>query len=78
VLGTFAAAGPDLSPWLKDAEINHDRDLRLQYLAGMSPDSYAGGPIYNQILAHRRFPENRFTGSDARMQALRAQLGAPR
>ena len=59
-------------------DINRDRDLRLQYLAGLTPDSYAGGPIYTRILAHRRFPESLFVGSDARMQALRAQLGGPR
>ncbi|HVT38302.1 MAG TPA: fused MFS/spermidine synthase [Gemmatimonadaceae bacterium] len=78
VLGTFAAAGADLAPWLRRAEINRDRDLRLQYLAGLTPDSYAGGPIYTQILAHRRFPDNLFVGSDAHMQALRAQLGGIR
>jgi spermidine synthase len=78
VLGTFAARGSDLAPWLKDAQINRDRDLRLQYLAGMTPDAYLGGPIYNQIIAHRHYPEDLFTGSEARKQALRAQLGGAR
>jgi len=35
LLGTYAGQGPDLGPWLKQAEINRDRNLRLQYLAGM-------------------------------------------
>ena len=30
---------PDLAPWLKDAEINHDRNLRLQYPRRAGPES---------------------------------------
>ena len=78
VLGTFAARGADLAPWLKNAQINRDRDLRLQYLAGMTPDAYVGGSIYNQIVSRRAFPEDLFAGSDARKQALRARLGPQR
>lgn len=33
----FAAYGSDLKDWLKDAQINHDCNLRLQYLAGRTP-----------------------------------------
>ena len=78
VLGTFAARGADLAPWLRNAQINRDRDLRLQYLAGMTPDAYIGGQIYNQIVSRRAFPEDLFAGSDARKQALRARLGPQR
>ncbi len=35
----------DLAPWLKDAAINRDRNLRLQYLAGMGLNLYQSGPI---------------------------------
>ncbi len=34
----FAASGHDLKSWLRGAEINRDRNLRLQYLAGTNPD----------------------------------------
>ncbi len=74
VLATFASQGRDLAPWLADAQINRDRDLRLQYLAGMTPDSYRAGAIYNQILAYRHLPEGLFVGSPAHMQAFRAGL----
>ena len=29
------AQGPQLQPWLADAQVNRDRNLRLQYLAGL-------------------------------------------
>ena len=35
LLSTYTAQASDLRPWLKDAVINRDRNLRLQYLAGM-------------------------------------------
>ncbi len=35
LLGTFAGYAPDLTLWLKGAAINRDRNLRLQYLAGL-------------------------------------------
>ena len=34
VLDLRRARATDLAPWLKDAVINRDRNLRLQYLAG--------------------------------------------
>src|SRR5262249_1439604 len=35
LLATYAGRGRDLTIWLSDATINRDRNLRLQYLAGM-------------------------------------------
>jgi spermidine synthase len=78
VLATFGGSARDLAPWLKDAQINRDIDLRLQYLAGMSPDAYTSGAIYNQILSFRRFPDDLFVGTEAKKQALRAAIfGSP-
>jgi spermidine synthase len=68
---TYAGNATDLAGWLKDAQINHDRNLRLQYLAGMGLNLYQSGPIYSEMLAYSRFPDNLFTGSDATMQAIR-------
>ena len=77
VLATFGGGARDLAPWLEDAQINRDRDLRLQYLAGMTPDAYTSGAIYNRILSFRRFPERYFLGSEARLLALRAAINGP-
>ena len=48
------ARATDLQPWLKDAQINRDRNLRLQYLAGLGLNLYQSGPIYSEML---RIPE---------------------
>ncbi len=77
VLATFGGSARDLAPWLEDAQINRDKDLRLQYLAGMTPDAYTSGAIYNRILSFRRFPEGYFVGSEARKLALRAAINGP-
>ena len=74
LLATFAAHGSDLSPWTKNAQINHDRDLRLQYLAGMWFNSYLSTRILQDILNYYRFSGNVFTGSDESIQALKQAL----
>jgi len=70
LLASYAGNGPDLGPWLKDAEVNRDRNLRLQYLAGLGLRSFAGAFIYDEILAYRRLPSDRFAASDATMRQL--------
>ena len=71
LLGTFAGQVSDLRPWLGNAEINRDRDLRLQYLAGFQLNLYQGEPIYREILSHRKFPGDLFVGSDDLEQTVR-------
>jgi spermidine synthase len=74
LFATYAGRRPDLDPWMKDAVINRDRNLRLQYLAGMGLNLYENGAIYDDILNHRRFPADMFTGSEASLQMLRTSL----
>ncbi len=45
----FAAYGSDLKSWLKDAQINHDYNLRLQYLAGLTPDGQIEQKMIDKI-----------------------------
>jgi spermidine synthase len=71
LLSNYAGTAEDLAPWLSDAVINRDRNLKLQYLAGMGLNLYQSGPIYSDMLQHVRYPENLFTGSPATIQALR-------
>lgn len=71
LFSTFAGQASDFKSWLADAEINHDRNLRLQFLAGMGLNLYQSGPIYANMIANTRFPDNIFTGSAASLQALR-------
>jgi spermidine synthase len=74
LLSTYAGQARHLQEWSRDAQINTDRNLRLQYLAGMSLNSYEGTEILASILAHYRFPDETFAGSPARVRALRESL----
>jgi spermidine synthase len=77
LLSTYAARFPDLENWLSAAEINHDRNLRLQYLAGLQLDSTKGADTYVEILAHRQFPTDIFLASPDRLKALQEALAVP-
>ena len=77
LLSTYAGRASDLAPWLQHAQINDDMSMRLQYLAGMGLNFDRPAVIYNDILQYRRFPEDIFTGSPARIAALRFALGSP-
>ena len=78
LLATYAGRPADLGEWLRGAVINRDRDLRLEYLAGMGMNLFQNDRIYADMLTYRRFPENLFVGSDERMQALFDAGGGPR
>ncbi len=73
LLGTYAGQATDLQGWMRDAQINTDRNLRLQYLAGMWLNSYIGSTILADIDRFYRFPDNLFVGSDQIKQALKAR-----
>ena len=75
---TYAGQARDLGPWLKNAQINHDRDLRLQYLAGLGLNSKQSDFIYEALSDYRRFPEEIFIGSNLWNDALRRTLARPK
>jgi spermidine synthase len=77
LLATYAGQASDLQPWLQNAEINRDGNLRLQYLAGLALNLSEETYIYNQMLNYRRFPEGLFAASPERLASLRAALGLP-
>ena len=57
----YAGWAPDLEPWFRDAPINTDLNLRLQYMAGMTRENDPDG-IYRSFLVHRTYPQEVFTG----------------
>jgi spermidine synthase len=72
LFSTYAGKRPDLDPWMSDAIINRDRNLRLQYLAGLGLNLYQSDVIYADMLKHAaRYPEELFSGSPATIQSLR-------
>jgi len=75
LFATYAGRKPDLEPWLRSAQLNHDRNLRLQYLAGLSLDLYQADVIYADMLRHvSAMPEDLFVASAATKQALFAAI----
>ena len=77
LFSTFAGNEPMLRPWLADAQINRDRNLRLQFLAGASLNQYDQAEIYSQMLQYRRYPEELFTGSPERIAQIRLATTGP-
>jgi spermidine synthase len=71
LFANYAGRASDLKAYLADAQINRDRDLRLQYLAGLGLNLYQSGPIYADILRHKKYPEGLFSGSPETIQKLR-------
>jgi spermidine synthase len=74
LFSNYAGTKVDLAPWLADATINRDRDLRLQYLAGMGFNLYQSEAIYSDMLRYSHYPDTLFVGSDATRQSLRAAI----
>jgi spermidine synthase len=75
LLATFAGRPTDLQGWLKNAVINQDRNLRLQYLAGMSLNLYQADPIYQNMISYGvKYPESFFTGSPGIIDSLRQAI----
>jgi spermidine synthase len=74
LFGTYAGQASDMKNWLKDAMINTDRNLRLQYLAGLGLNMYQSDPIYKNMIRESKYPENLFDGSPETLAALRQRI----
>jgi spermidine synthase len=75
LLSTYGGQDEDLKPWLKGAVINLDRNLRLQFIAGMALNAAHGGSILDRMLSFRTFPEDLFIATDPLRGELRKALG---
>ncbi|HUI56282.1 MAG TPA: fused MFS/spermidine synthase [Bryobacteraceae bacterium] len=78
LLATYAGQKSDLGKWTEGAEINHDRDLRLQYLAGWGINSTLEDIIYRRMMSYREAPLGLFTGAPEHVQTLLYAMGSPR
>ena len=78
VLATYAGRASDLQSYFAGAQINNDMNLRLQYLAGLGVNSMAFQKVFADVLTYRRFSDDLFRGSNARMDALRTLLRVKR
>jgi spermidine synthase len=76
LFANYAGRASDMKAYLADAQINRDRDLRLQYLAGLGLNLYQSGPIYSEILRHKKWPDGLFSGSPETLERLRAAVAS--
>jgi spermidine synthase len=74
LFGTYAGRTSDMSGWLKDGMINTDRNLRLQYLAGLGLNLYSADTIYKAMIKESRYPDGLFRGSPETIGALRGRI----
>ena len=75
LVSTFAADAASLEPWLAGAQINTDRNLRLQYLAGAGLNVLAAGAIFSALATPEpSVPASLFTGTPAQLEELRQRL----
>ena len=74
LLASYAGRAAGLREWLRDAAINHDGDLRLQYLAGDGLNVNESDPLYAELLKYRRFPDDVFVGSERWLGQLRSRI----
>ena len=77
LLSTYAGRASDMEGWMRDAQINRDRNLRLQYLAGFWLNSNMGSEILLDISRFYKFPDNLFAGSEVRIRMLKAAHRSP-
>jgi hypothetical protein len=61
LLAAYVGWPRDLAQWLEDAQINQERNLRLQYLAGLSINLAREQEVYREIVQYRRYPDDIFT-----------------
>ncbi len=71
LLSTYVGQASDLRPWLKDAVINRDRNLRLQYLAGLGLNLRHESEIYDHMTAFGpHLSPNVFRGSEELLEYM--------
>jgi spermidine synthase len=76
LFGTYAGRRSDMKNWLSDAQINTDRNLKLQYLAGLGLNLYQSDAIYKAMIRDSTYPEDLFEGSPETLAALRSKISA--
>jgi spermidine synthase len=76
LFSTYAGSRGDMKNWMSDAIINTDRNLKLQYLAGLGLNLYQSDAIYRSMIQDSRYPDNLFAGSPETLAALRTRIEA--
>jgi len=70
LFASYAGQKSDLSRWYQGAQLNRDRDLRLQYLAAWGINSHMEDELYREMMTFVRPPVGMFEGSPERVATL--------
>jgi spermidine synthase len=76
LFATYGGSRADMANWLKDAQINTDSNLKLQFLAGLGLNLYQSDAIYQAMKRDAKYPEHLFEGSPETLQELRTRIEA--
>jgi spermidine synthase len=76
LLSTYAGRAANMGEWMEGAQLNTDRNMRLQYLAGMSINSQTRTEILQGILKYYKFPEDMIIGSPTNIETMKLALKA--
>jgi spermidine synthase len=74
LFSTYAGHGTQLKAWAHDAQINYDRNLRLQYLAGWAFNQQIGDDILKKMLVHYKFPDDMIQGTPEQVARMKAAM----
>ena len=74
---TYLGDEASMRDWLKGAQINTDRNLRLMYLAGWGINAEMADTLYRKIFAMRQTPKPYFTGSPEALANLYGEMQRP-
>ncbi len=74
---TYLGDEASMRDWLKGAQINTDRNLRLMYLAGWGINAEMADTLYRKIFAMRITPKPYFTGSPEALANLYGEMQRP-
>jgi spermidine synthase len=76
LFGTYGGDAKRMKKWCEGAEINTDRNMRLQYLAGLSLNEYEEDKLLAGILQYYEFPDDIFKGSESDIARLKQELAS--
>jgi spermidine synthase len=76
LFATYGGSRRDMANWLKDAQINTDSNLKLQFLAGLGLNLYQSDAIYQAMKRDAKYPDYLFDGSPETLQELRTRIEA--
>jgi spermidine synthase len=74
LLATYAGRATELKPWIGDAHVNGDMDLRLQYIAGMGLNFNNASLIKEEMGNYYKYPADMFTGSEEVREQMQSSL----